>query len=205
MAFSDFSPITDLENLNATLEKYGVAVIQNVFTEEECGRVKKAVFNYLAVNHDVHDADDYVKVNPMEGGILNCYGIALLKDVLDMKTDERVENIFKHIWNNEEVTMSLDAINIMPPRKLFQKSKIISPAGFHTDQSSYKKEKCCVQSFINLDHTESGDACLSVLKYSNKFHASFFDQNGISEPNDWYVLSDDDYKWYISNGCKLIL
>ena len=201
MAFSDFSPLTDLENLNQTLETYGVAVLPNVFTEEECERVKNGVYSYLAKNHDVHEADDYVKVNPMEGGIINCYGIALIKDVLNMKTDERVENIFKRIWNNEEVTMSLDAINIMPPKKLFQKSKIISPAGFHTDQSSYKREKCCVQSFINLEHTESGDACLSVLKSSHKFHTNFFDENRISEPSDWYVLSSDDYKWYSSKGC----
>lgn len=201
MAFTDFSPLTDLDNLNNTLEAYGVAVLPNVFTEEECDKVKNSVFTYLAEEHDVREADDYVKVIPIEGGILNGYGLALLKEVLDMKTDERVENVFKKIWNNEEVTMSMDAINIMPPPKSFKMTRVISPAGFHTDQSSYKKEKCCVQSFINLENTESGDACLSVLKTSHKLHAAFFDENGITEPEDWFVLNSDDYKWFINKGC----
>lgn len=42
--FSDFTPITDLNGLSDTLEKYGVAVIPSVFTDEECSKVKKNVW-----------------------------------------------------------------------------------------------------------------------------------------------------------------
>ena len=199
MSFTNFSPLTDLNNLNNTLNEYGV--IPNVFSEEECDLVRKNVFDYLAENHGVHTVDDFKKINPIEGGILHNYGIALIKPILDMKTDERVENIFKHIWNNEEVTMSLDGINIGVPPKLFNKTRPQSPAGFHTDQSSFNTEKCCVQALINLEHTEDGDACLSVLKGSHNFHAAFFKHFDIDVPTDWFVLNYNHYECFKQIGC----
>jgi hypothetical protein len=203
MEFSNFSPLTDLENLNNTIDLNGVAVLPNVFTNEECEFLKKSVFDYLAKTHNVHEPDDYEKIHPIEGGILHKYGIALIKEVLDMKTDERVEKIFKTIWNNEEVTMSLDGINIAPPPEKITSKRIGTPAGFHTDQSSDKKEKCCIQSFINLEHTDDGDGCLSVLKHSNRLHAAFFKHFDVKSYDDWFVIDSNDYKWFLANGCKL--
>ena len=112
MSFKNFSPLTNLENLTNTLNTYGVAVLPNVFTDDECEFVKKSTFDYLATNYGVNGPNDYEKVHPIGGGILHNYGIALIKEILDMKTDERVENIFKTIWNNQEVTMSLDGMRI---------------------------------------------------------------------------------------------
>jgi hypothetical protein len=108
MAFKNFSPITDLENLNNTLNNYGVAVMPNVFTADECELVKLLTFNNLAQNFGVKGPNDYDKIFITGGGIIHHCGIALSKEILDMKSDERVEKIFKTIWNNQEVTMSLD-------------------------------------------------------------------------------------------------
>ena len=205
MSFKNFSPLTDLENLNITLNNYGVAVIPNVFTPDECELVKLTMFNNLAQNKDVKGPNDYDKINIMGGGIIHD-GIALSKEILDMKSDERVEKIFKTIWNNQEVTMSLDGINIIPPPARLNPAsnlsyKLNNPAGFHTDQSSFKREKCCIQAFINLENTEDGDGCLSVLRYSHNFHAIFFQHFKIDVQNDWFVLKPNHYDWFISNGC----
>ena len=101
--------------------------------------------------------------------------------------------------------MSLDAINIGPPniKNKFLKQIYDSPFNFHTDQSSLKKEKCCVQSFINLEHTENDDGCLSVLRYSHNFHLKFFDHFDKETDYDFYQLKPVEYDWFIMNGCKL--
>ena len=47
MSFTNFSPLTNLENLTKTLDTYGVAVLENVFSEDECEHVKKKTFDFL--------------------------------------------------------------------------------------------------------------------------------------------------------------
>lgn len=42
-----YSPQTDLENLKDALEQNGVAVLPNVFTEEECDKFMGKVFSRL--------------------------------------------------------------------------------------------------------------------------------------------------------------
>ena len=205
MSFKNFSPLTDLESLNKTLDTYGVAVLHNVFSNEECEFVKSKTFEYLLNKHNIKDSDDYLKLYPTRGGIINAYGISLIKEILDMKTDERVENAFKTIWNNEEVTMSLDAVNIGPPiiKNKFLKRIYENPFDFHVDQSSEKKEKCCVQAFINLEDAEDGDGCLSVLKNSHNFFNTFFSEFNKEASYDFYRLKQDEYDWFINKGCKI--
>lgn len=205
MNFKHFSPLTDLKNLTKTLDLYGVAVLPNVFTYKECEFVKNSTLDYLAKTHGVNKPDDFAKICPMGGGILHEFGISLIKEILDMKTDERVENAFKTIWNNEEVTMSLDGINISPPTVQMQgdlKFKYEHAVGFHTDHGSEKKEKCCVQAFINLEHTEEGDGCLSVLTKSHNLHSKFFETFKISTTRDWFVIDKNHYDWFLNSGCK---
>ena len=205
MSFTNFSPLTTLQNLTNTLEEHGVAVLPNVFREVECEYVKNCTFEYLAKNHGVKEPQDFERLHPVGGGIYHSYGISLIKEVLDMKTDERVENIFKTIWNGEDVTMSLDGINIGPPAiHLKPGNKFEVPAGFHTDQSSLKREKCCVQAFLNLEHTEDGDGCLSVLKGSHNFHAQFFDHFKLVVHKDWFLINQNHYDWFISKGCEWV-
>jgi hypothetical protein len=205
MSFTNFSPQKTLSNLVKTLDTYGVAVLPNVFAHEECESVKANVYEYLAQNHNVHVADDYEKMRPLGGGVLHSYGISLIQEVLKMKTDERVEIIFKNIWNHDEVTMSLDGITISPPPEQLRNSRERFPVGFHTDQSSHRKEKCCIQSFITLEDCEDGDACLSVLTKSHNLHSAFFNHFDIdTKGRDWFVINKTHFDWFCQNNCKTI-
>lgn len=206
--FQDFCPLTDLENLNKTLDTFGVAVLPNVFTEAECEYVKKKVFDYLAREHLVFEPDDISKLNPLNSGVLHSFGISLLKEVLDMKTDDRVIEAFKKIWKQDELTTSLDGLNIQPPPEKTQKKHFFEARfnWFHTDQSSHKSEMCCVQAFINLEPTEHGDGCLSVLNNSHRYHQEFFQHFNLNtNGRDWFKINNDEhFKWFIQKGCKFI-
>jgi len=203
--FSDIYPEANLENLNQILETYGVAVIPNVFQENECELLKENVFKYLKTEFEIEKPDDFQKLRPLKGGILHYYGISLLKEVLDLKTDERVVQIFEKIWDTKELTMSLDGLNITPPPEqttgnYFNEKSI----WLHTDQASNKTTKCCVQAFINLENTENGDGCLSVLTNSHKYHQEFFQTFNIdTQGSDWYIINKYSHlEWFMQKGCE---
>ena len=199
--FKEFCPITTLDELNSTLEKYGIAVLPNVFTEQECEALKRKVFFHLKKTFNVVEPDDYVKLRPMLGYMMKSFGISFLPEILEMKTDERVVNAFRAIWNEQDLTTSFDAIAIVPPPEkrsnpvYFDETK----TWFHTDQSSDKKGMHCVQSFINLDETGEGDGCLSVLVDSHRYHAEFFERfNESSRGTDWFRLDQRAHlDWYM--------
>lgn len=143
----DFSPQTTLDNLNETLEKYGVAVLPNVLSDDECEVFKLSVLNQIALKRGVKKPDDFIRLRPVGGGIIHNYGIALLKEVLDLKTDERVIEPFRRIWPeaNGELTTSLDGIHISPPPEQTIARRFFTDTLFHTDQASNKTTKCCIQ------------------------------------------------------------
>ena len=204
----DFYPESSLDKLAETLEKYGVAVVPNILSQEECEVFKKSVFDHIATKHGVREPDDFAKLRPISGGILHNYGIALLKEVLDLKTDDRVIEPFRRIWPEENgaLTTSLDGIHIGVPPELTTDKRFFTPANiwFHTDQASNKATKCCIQSFINLEDTQNGDGCLSVLTNSHNYHAEFFRHFSLSSHGkDWFIINKTThFDWFIKKGCR---
>ena len=174
-----------------------------VFTSAECETVKTRMFDYLAREHQVIKPDDYKRLKPLRGGMMKSYGIALQKEILDLKTNERVVDSFRQIWAEKELTTALDSIYIGPPPERCRfKQEFNTPDSkpwFHTDQSSDKKGMHCIQSFINLETIEDGDGCLSVLAYSHKHHQEFFEHfNESSKGADWFILRENHLDWYLS-------
>lgn len=170
MHFEDLSPITDLDNLSSYLNEKGVAVLPNVFQSDECDSFRTKVWDKMCSTLKIKNTKEYFeKVQPYNGGLIHGYGVSLYREVLDLKTDERAIEPFRRIWNENEVTGSLDGMFIGPPAEesgyFYDPDRLIHSESFHTDQSSKKKEKCCIQSFITLEHIEEGDGCLSVVRF----------------------------------------
>lgn len=196
-----FCPLATSENLKETLEKYGVAVLTDVFADNECEKVKAKMLEYLAHEHYVTEPDDYKKLRPMRGGMMKYFGIALHKEILDLKTDERVVDKFRQIWNEQNLTTSLDSIYISPPSELKSSKEFFDPfhrLWFHTDQSSDKKGLHCIQSFINLETIDDGDGCISVLAYIHKYHQEFFENFNEDSKGNWFVMKNKHLDWYMS-------
>ena len=202
-----FCPLTTLDDLTKTLDEYGVAVLPNVITEQECDDLRKKMFDYLAKEFQVVEPDDYEKLKPLRGMMLKSYGIALRPEILELKTDERVINAFRRIWNEQDLSTSFDAITIGPPPEKRAKKGFfdIQNTWFHTDQSSHKQGLHCVQSYINLEEAAEGDGCLSALLNSHKHHESFFRHFKMdTKGRDWFLLNKTNHHdWYTKEkGCQ---
>ena len=158
MTSHDFSPQTTLDHLAETVEQYGVAVLPNVFTEQECDSFRKIIFDHLETKLNVKDADDFIKLKRIgEGkGIIRNYGLPLIKPVLDLKTDQRVIDAYSRLWPeaNGELTTSLDALHIGAPPEITKERHFFNKTAFHTDQGDHKPGKFCIQ--VNVLDSFSG-------------------------------------------------
>lgn len=207
MNYEDFCPLTDLDYLNETLDKYGVAVLPDVFTSDECDNYKKQIFRVLDQDYDVREPDDFEdKLKPLRGCMLGSYGVSLMRPVLDLKTEEKAIEPFRKIWNENELTTSLDRITIFPPPEQTRSKRFFSPNDlwFHADQASHKLDKCCIQSFVVLEPIEHGDGCLSVLLGSHTHFTQFVDHFRINtKGRDWMRIDvHNQFQWYVQRGCQ---
>ncbi|CAF0771066.1 unnamed protein product [Brachionus calyciflorus] len=204
--YTDFFPETDISNLNATLNQHGVCVLTNVFQREECDFIRQRILNHLKTELNVSEPNDFEKLKPLKGGIMRYYGISLLKEVLDLKTDARTVKPFEEIWQNNELTTSFDSIFIGPPPEQTEKDNFFDPnkTWFHLDQASNKHDLCCVQAFINLEDAEHGDGCLSVLEKSHLYFNEFYTHFGINtQGRDWFLLNQKIHvDWFREKGCN---
>jgi hypothetical protein len=206
--FSDYTTLTDLDNLAQTLEEYGVAVVPNVIPESECDEFRAKMFEYLKTEHNIVTPNDLMdKLKPSHGGMIKKYGIPLTRMVLDLKTDDRVIEPFRRVWpeDRDELVTSLDGMFIGPPPELTFNPQLFDKetTAFHFDQSSDKHGKWCVQAFLNLENTEHGDGCLSVMLGSHKLHEKFFSHFNINAPRDWYLINKTTHhQWFLDNGCE---
>ena len=96
--------VTDVTKLKETLDQFGVAVLGNVFTEPECELVKQKILARLAREHNVTTPDDFAKLKPLRGLMMKYFGVALMPEVLELKTDERVIRIFQQLWKEDVLT-----------------------------------------------------------------------------------------------------
>ena len=198
--------VTDVAKLKETIEQFGVAVLDNVFTEPECELVKQKILARLAKEHNVSRPDDFEKLKPLRGLMLKYFGVALMPEVLELKTDERVIKIFQHLWQEDELSTSFDSMTILPPPELKTQKTFFDPSEIwlHTDQSSDKLGLQCIQSFINLEHIEEGDGCLSILLNSHRYHQQFFQHfNTTTRGKNWFKIDKDAHlEWYTKEkGC----
>ena len=104
------------------------------------------------------------------------------------RTNPKVVNIFKRLWNTDELVTSFDGCCYYP-----SDYKGDDVYWTHTDQSSYKKGRHCLQSFLSL--TNNSERTLLVYKGSHLLHEHYFKTLNIDAPRDWCVLD----KNYVNN------
>lgn len=205
-----------LENALETIDTYGVAVVENILSNEECISLRNKAWNELktltsATNKpiDVNDPTTWKTIYdlfPMHSMLLQHFGVGHMQWLWDIRQHENVVNVFSKLWNvkNEELLTSFDGMSVhFPPEKTGRgwfKNEWV-----HTDQSSFKKGRHCIQGFVTLYDVNDNDATLCVLEKSHKYHEKFFKENEIEEKNDWYKLTNDEqYDYFKVNGCEKV-
>ena len=162
------------------LQENGYTIINNVYNQEEINEYKHEFFNWynrgnIKYLHSIIDRN----------GIFKYFQVGHQRFAWLARTNSKIINIFKELWNTNELVTSFDGCCYYP-------SDYDGEPHFwtHSDQSSRKKGLHCYQSFLSL--TNNSERTLVLYKASHLLHEHYFTTMKIDEPRDWNIL-DQNY------------
>lgn len=205
--------VTTSEGLRDTIEEYGVAIIPNVLSEEECQEMETGMWNTLEdwtqhwdvqIRRDNSNSWKYIKeLYPKHSMLIQQYGLGHAQFIWNLRQNPKCIDPFAKLWNckPEDLLVSFDAASFhMPPE--------ITNFGwhkhtwFHSDQSYCRNNFECVQSWVTAFDVNENDGTLAIYEKSNRYHKEFAEHFGITDKSDWFKLETEEHKeFYRERGC----
>ncbi len=208
--------ISTLDNVKDKLAEYGVAMIPNVLTPQECENMKSGAWDWLEyvtsdcpipMNRAVPSTwKTFKELYPKHSMLVQQWGIGHAQFIWDVRTKPAVLQVFERIWNTQanNLLVSFDGASFhFPPEQTGFGWVPNDPnkTWLHSDQSYQRNGFECVQSWINAYDTNPGDATLTILEGSHRFHQEFAEYHAVESTDDWYMLNQEQIEWYIEKGC----
>jgi hypothetical protein len=189
---------------------YGVAVIPNVLTNNECVLYRNQIWDELKHvtqnRFDVNDSEtwrEFYNLYPLHSMLLQHFSLGHMQPLWDIRQHPKVGEVFEKIWNTpkEDLLVSFDGLSIHLPPEQTNRGWYRSE-WFHTDQSSEKIGKRCIQGMVSLYDVNENDASLTVLEKSHNYHEDFFDHFDKDSGGDWYRLEEGEKEYFLEKECN---
>ena len=203
---------TDIDGLESTLGKYGVAIIPSVLDELECDELVSGIWDFIEHLSSKWDTpvrrDDektwlgFFDILPLHTMLIQHYGVGHIPICWKVRQNPKIVNIFAKFWKckPEDLLVSFDGVGFYMPHEI-TKRRYIRKAWFHTDQGYENSEFSCVQSWVTGLDVRKGDATLAFMEMSHLYHEHFAKEFGHSS-DGWHTLSDDEEQFYLDRGCR---
>lgn len=193
------------ETLRETLNTYGVAIIPNVL--EDCDSMISGFWDFfehitqkwkIPLTRDKKTWREFYNLYPIHSMLVQHFGIGHAQVLWDLRQNPKIVDIFAHFWEcaPEDLLVSFDAASMHLAPEHTNRGYNKGNTWYHTDQSYFKPEFKCVQSFITGLDIDDGDATLSIMEGSHKFHKEFKERFDIKDKKDWYKLSQLQQSFY---------
>ena len=209
--------VENSSQIKEKLKDYGVVILENVLNKDEITQMNTGMFDYLehiTKNFDIpitkNNEDswkEYSKLYPKHSMLLQHWQVGHSQFIWDIRQNKKVCDIFSKIWNvnNEDLICSFDGASFHFPHEIVKKGHFKNE-WFHTDQRLANNDFDCIQSWITGYDVNEGDASLSFLEGSHKFHKSFAEDFNMKEhkdyKKDWLKLEKDWVEYFINKGCE---
>jgi hypothetical protein len=203
------------ETLKQTIQQYGVAIIPNVFDEDECVTMVNQIWDFFEhisqtwetpINrHDEITWREFYKLYPLHSMLVQHWNIGHSQASWTARQNIKVLEIFAHFWecNMEELLVSFDGLSFNLPPEITKRGWNRGNTWYHTDQSFVTNDFKCIQSFVTGLDINDYDATLSFMEGSNRFHGDFKSTYDITDKTDWYKLTKDQETFYYDRGCSI--
>ena len=213
MAYEYEKYVTTPEKLKETIDTYGVGIIPDVLNKEEILGMRNGMWDYLEhvtqkfdkpiSRNDEKTWVEYVKMFPKHSMLLQQYGVGHSQFVWDVRQNPKVVDIFSKLWEtpSEELLTSFDGASFHFPPEITKRGWY-RKTWYHTDQSYFRPDFECVQSWVTAYDVNEGDATLAFMECSNIYHKQFQDHFQIKDKSDWYKHSEIEQKFYEDKGCE---
>lgn len=206
--------ICTADSLKETLTNYGVAIIPSVLDDNECEQMAQGMWDTLetwtsnwSLPITKGSPESWKQIRdlfPKHSMLIQQYGLGHAQFIWNLRQNPKCVNIFAKFWNCDEkdLLVSFDAASFHMPSEV-TKIGWHRQTWHHTDQSYLRNDFECMQSWITAYDVNEGDATLSVLEGSHKFHKEFAEQFGIKEKDNWYKLGlQAEIDFYKNKGCN---
>ena len=219
-----------IDNFKDVLKEYGVCVIPNIFTNDECIKLQNDIWNdinYIQQNRfNINDQSTwkyFYDFLPLHAMLIQHHSIAHLQSIWNIRQNELIGDIFAKLWNltKEDLYTSFDGISLSLPPEITKKGWFLNNEWLHTDQGINKmncicdsfnhNNDCiintqyyCIQGLVNLYDVNDGDSTLCILEKSHKYHESFLNHKKHQDKEDWIKISPDDKQYFLDRGCEKI-
>ena len=213
MAYEYEKYVTTPEKLKETIDTYGVGIIPDVLNKEELLGMRNGMWDYLEhvtqkfekpiSRNDEKTWVEYVKMFPKHSMLLQQYGVGHSQFVWDVRQNPKVVDIFSKLWEtpSEELLTSFDGASFHFPPEITKRGWY-RKTWYHTDQSYFRPDFECVQSWVTAYDVNEGDATLAFVECSNIYHKQFQDHFQIKDKSDWYKHTEIEQKFYEDKGCE---
>ncbi len=215
---------TTKEKVKETIQKYGVAIIPNVLTEDEREEMKNGMWDYLETvsaqfdtpikRDDKKSWREIYNLMPLHSMLIQHWGLGHAQFIWNLRQNEKCVEIFSSLWNvpKEELLVSFDGAAFHMPPEETNRGYYRGNKWYHTDQKLCDSAFKCVQSWVTAFDVNEGDATLTFLEGSNNYHEEFsrrltqglFRELKREEVNkDWYKLQENEINFFLKKGCKI--
>ena len=203
------------ETLKNTIEIYGVAIIPNVLDENECDLMNSEIWDFLEhitqlweLPIDRNNSNtwrEFYKLYPLHSMLLQHWNVGHCQASWNVRQNIKIVEIFSHFWNCnvDELLVSFDGLSFNLPPEMTNKGWNRGNTWYHTDQSFTTPDFKCIQSYITGLDVNDGDATLTFMEGSNKYHNEFKDKYNITDKKNWYKLNKEQQKFYKEKGCEI--
>jgi ectoine hydroxylase-related dioxygenase (phytanoyl-CoA dioxygenase family) len=215
MSYEEERYLTTVEGVRETVAKYGVAIVPDILDKGELKSMRNGMWDFLEhitqnetlpiSRWNTKSWREFSKLYPKHSMLLQNWQIGHSQYVWDIRQNPKVAEVFSKIWECEpdDLVSSFDGASVHFPPELTRKGWF-RKLWYHTDQSFLNPEFNCIQSWVTAHDVNEGDATLSFLEGSNKFHSEFQKEFHITDKSNWFKLSDEEkhIPFYKSLGCE---
>jgi hypothetical protein len=214
--------VTDINNIGTMLKEKGVAIIPNILNEKECISMLNGAWDYLEkitenwnvpINRNNKKSwRQFSDLFVLHSMLIQHHKIGHAQFFWDMRQNPKVIEVFKKLWNTEELLTSFDGASIHLPPEETNKGWFRNNMWLHTDQSFTRNEFECAQAWVTALDVREGDAppgrcdsiaTLAFLEGSHIYHGKVAKKFNITDKADWYKLNEEETLYYKKLGCKL--
>lgn len=203
------------ETLEETIHKYGVAIIPGVLDDAECESMLSGMWDFFEhitqgwekpLNRNDKDSwREFYKLYPLHSMLIQHWGAGHAQASWDLRQNPKIVEIFAHFWgcSVNELLVSFDGLSFHLPPEVTNRGWNRNKVWYHTDQSYTTPEFRCIQSWVSAFDINEGDATLSIMEGSNKYHAEFRDQFNMTDKSNWHKLTVEQQQFYTDKGCDI--
>jgi hypothetical protein len=202
-------------SLKRTLDRYGVAIIPSVLNDTECERIVNGLWDFVELitskwatpidRRDERTWRSFYDTFPSHSMLMQHYGIGHAQVCWDARQNPKIVDSFASLWGceRENLLVSFDGASLHLPPETTNRGYYRGNTWYHTDQSYTRNNFECVQAWVTGLDVNPGDATLSVLEGSHRYHRVVGEWFKLTSKNDWYRLTREQEECYVKDlGCR---